>query len=254
MSPNGCTASDWGPGRHRWRPAAWLRTVPTVAVGSACRPGNSRLLGYPPAVRHPGWTRRRGWAASHPAQASGTHRCHRTKRTAPNTPRPPATGPQEAQHIDRLLGARPAGAEMDVDRGGFSSHRAQAHGDQLKPPGRQHVERGELLREYHGVPVGQQKYRRAKQDPVGAGGHESEQRQWVSRRRCGRHVKPISGHTSPPHRMARMRGVRHLRREGGPTLTCCRGHADHSVRGDSTGVTQSSRRGRRLATSRDTPS
>jgi hypothetical protein len=67
----------------------------------------------------------------------------------------------------------------------------------------------------------------------------------------GRKFGPIRGRTRPPHRMARMRGVRYLRREGGPTLTCCQATLITPFEATRR-VTQSSRRGRRLSTSRDT--
>jgi hypothetical protein len=85
-----------------------------------------------------------------------------------------AAGPQQAQHVDRLVRAAAARGEVDPDRRGLPGQGPQPHGQQPHPPPGQHVDGRQPLREDHRMVVRQQQHPRPEQDAVGRRGDEGQ--------------------------------------------------------------------------------
>jgi hypothetical protein len=115
-----------------------------------------------------------------------------------------AAGPQQAKHIDRLVGAAAARGELDPDRLRLAGQHSQPHGQQPHPPRGQHVDRGELLGQHNRMAVGQQQHAGAQRDPFGLGRDEAQAFQRVGDRQvsgeldraglCARIQDDVLGH------------------------------------------------------------
>lgn len=101
-----------------------------------------------------------------------------------------AARPQQAQHVDRLIGTAATRGEVNTHRFGLTRQDAEANGQQPHPPLGQHVDGGQPLSEHDRVVVGQQ------QDVEGGVGRSSSARgrgrSWPSR--SPSHVQgPLAG-------------------------------------------------------------
>ena len=138
--------------------------------------------------------------------------------------------PQQAQRVDRLVGAAAAGGVVDADGRGLAGQAAHPDAEQAHPALGQQVDGGQPLGQHHRLVVGQQQHPGAEQDPVGHGGHEAQALQRVGDRQVGR-----EGHGAEARARVQRDVLGHVERLEAAGLGVP-GHRDHRVGVDPVGA------------------